>query len=237
MTLRIATYLTASLLLTSLATGCRDTDRPDEILGATADIVTFTGNAPGATFALQQIDDSPIYTLSASDPLIADGVEPGSRVYLEYVPLNGQAYSSTPITIERVAPITQDVLRSPDPDSDINVHDSDGIYLHSLWRTGAWVNIYCTLPYDKRPRHFLLLLDPATADREIPDLYLYHRTETPVNSFERNYYASFDISSLWSREQIKGVCVHVPNTNIPTIDTFTLLKKDAEISRTTYPKL
>ncbi len=226
MKLRAVLYL-VSVILAAVGTGCRDTDGPEQILGAAADIVTFAGNNPGATFALQQVDDSPVYTLTASDPIVADGIEPGSRVYLEYVPLNGCAYSSTGITIERIAPINQDVLRAPDADSGIDLRDSDGIYQYPLGRTGKWINVYCALPYDTPPRHFMLLLDQSTADSDMPELYLYHRTESAVNSFERNYYASFDIGVLWARENIKGVVVHVPNTNLPDLSTFTLLKQTA----------
>lgn len=213
------------IVLATLLPACHDDDNgPDSITGEVADIATFKGNnATGAIFEMQRINDSPLITLQAQAPVSVQGLVAGDRVFLSYIPADGRAYASGIIAVQQVDRINQDVLREADL-QEISGWDRDGVYIYSLWRTGRWVNIECRLPYDPAPRRFSLVLDKATSGQPVPDLYLVHRMGTQVESFGRDYYASFDISALWERPTVEGVRIHVANTNLTDLKTITLTK-------------
>ncbi len=205
-------------------TACRDDDGPDTANLVVSDLATFVGNnVTGAVFTVRQVDDLPEATLQSPSALDTAKVAPGSRVFISYRPANGLAYSTTDITLRQVALITSSAVVTAPIDS-LPGWDADGVYLLSIWRTGHWLNVYARLAYDEQPRTYALVADEATLGDPVPQLYLAHTLASEVNTFDRRYYASFDISEVWQRSDIEGVDVHVANTNLTSSTLFEFRK-------------
>lgn len=209
------------LALPLLMTGCRDDDGPDAVTPAVTNIVTFTGNnAVGATFSYIEIDDSPELMLQATMALDTATAKPGDRLLARYIPAPG---GSGEIGLRGVSRINggQVVI---EPIVNYPGWDRDGVYLFSAWRTGTYINIHAMLPYDEAPRQFMLVADRMTTASVVPQVYLVHRLKEEVNSHLRSYYASFDISKVWTRPSCQGIDLHVANTNLTDLKVIKFRK-------------
>lgn len=190
------------------------------------DIVTYQGfsDATGlSTFTFRQVDDSPEITLT-STMRPSDEIESGTRMMIRYIPENGEAYTSGKIRLLSAARINQGPVATEWKD-EFNEWDRDKVFLYSTWRSGTYLNFHVRLTYDTEPRHFQLAADPATLDSEWPDIYLVHVLANPTDYHDRVYYASFDIAEIWNKASVKGVRLHVANSNLPQQE-FTFAKNN-----------
>lgn len=214
-----AAIVSASLLLAA----CVNADTVDGPVDMVShDIVTFAGNDPGAHFLLYAPGADEPSLLRADIAVDTAQVPPGSRVMLAYTAPDAD---SGTIGVRGVAPINSEILRGAPgvPEG----WDADSVWLVSVWRAGQYVDMRLRLPYTAEPRTFALVLDSATLGSGAPRLYLAHRLPVDVEAdatFSRSYYASFDISSVWSRPDVTEVTVSVANANIPSKNSFTFEK-------------
>lgn len=215
--------LTAGLLLTILVGACDAGGGVDgEVLMAYTDIATFRGNtAPGggAEFGVRKEGDSPEATLYASRRIGDEGLEAGTRMLIRYTTPSNEPYTSGEIELRGAARITQTPveLETDLPEG----WNTTPVYLVTAWRTGEYVNLHLRLPYSAEPRVFGLMADPTTLASAWPDVYLVHIMEGDAGAtYERRYYASFDLSPVWDRPGVEGIRLHVNNSNLDT-DTFT----------------
>lgn len=187
------------------------------------DIVTYEGAqsaGSGSVFTFRQVDDSPLVTLT-SDRALKE-VDKGTRMVIRYVPESGKPYVSGNINLISAARINQGPAEKEWKD-EYSKWDRDKVFLYSAWRTGSYVNFYLRLTYSTEPRVFALVLDPATAESEIPEFYLVHIMSEPTDYHDRAYFASFDIGEIWARDGVSAVKIHVANTNLDK-DIFTFRK-------------
>lgn len=216
---RVLTLILLTLPL--LMAGCRDEGGPDEVTPSVTNIVTFTGNNDeGATFSYIEIDDSPELALQASVALDTALARTGDRLLARYVPL---AEGGGDIALRGVSRINGGAV-SIEPIADYPGWNRDGVYLFSAWRTGIYINIHAMLPYDETPRQFKLVADRLTVTSSVPRVYLVHQLKEEVNSHLRVYYASFDISAVWSRPSCTGIDLHVANTNLTDLKVIQFRK-------------
>ena len=103
--------------------------------------------------------------------------------------------------------------------------DADPVELWSIWRGGPRIFMRLSLPYSTEPRKFSLVLDPATEHEAVPTLLLWHERATDTPTFDRRYYAAFDIAPLWEDAAVKGVRVRVANSLNPSQCEFTFMKQ------------
>lgn len=210
--------LIMSIAVLAALAGCRDNDGPFASSARLTDIAEVV-DAPegGSRFAVMQGEDSEPAILYAPDYSLNDTDFPvGSRLLLiyHYPDPATPAYSSGNITVDAVAKINNDLLRV-DPIADHPEWDSSPVYLYAVWRSGNFINVHSRLTYSTSSRQFMLMVDKPTVDDDFPDLYLVHDIHDAPDSFTRQNYASFDISSLWKRKSCKGVRVNIASTNIP----------------------
>lgn len=213
-------------LLVLLLSACVNDDTVDgEVVPLFTDIVTFEGNIDGhAHFNFNKVDDTPEINLVATAPLGGDAAE-GTRMLLLYQPDAGQgAYESGPVVMRGVRAINNGVVSVADKD-EIEGWNTDPVFVYSIWRSGKYVNIHCRLPFSETPRYFGLVATESTVDNDIVDIYLAHRLTEPVITYDRVYYASFDISEVWNRPTCKGVRLHVANSNLSK-NIFEFLKSN-----------
>jgi len=208
----------ASLLLSALMTitlgscGEDGVDGPVEM--TCTDLVTYTGTTGGhATFTFQKMDDSPEITLTSLNPIGTDGIDPGTRMLVSYIPQDNKPYVSGPVTVLGGRVVTQSAITTTWHDS-FNDWAKDDVYVYSLWRTGRYINVHVRLTYSTEPRIFCLAADPATLDTPRPDVYLVHVIDGDADNHDRAYYASFDIAEVWSRPEVEGIRLHVANSNL-----------------------
>lgn len=210
---------TASALTAGVTSSCGDEGIDGRVEMALTDIVTFEGNTNGnnATFTLVKVDDTPAITLTADRPVIIDSDDdkdaPPVRMLISYIPADGMPYSGGPVRLLSASRITQAPVATEWKD-EYDSWNAYPVYVYSMWRSGSWINLHMRITYSDEPRIFCLATDPATISSETPDLYLVHVLENPVNNHDRSYYASFDISSVWDLPHVKGVNVHVANSNL-----------------------
>lgn len=211
--------LSAVLLLTA---SCGD-DGPSSGTPVLQDIAEFMSqDGSAALFAIYR-EDAPDVLLTAPGARIDENrVKPGESLLITYITESGQPYRSGEITLRSYYAINNSEVVAGDI-ADYPQWDRDRVWVTSMWRAGGKINMRCRLPYDTTPRRFMMLLDAATASAAVPDLYVVHELAAPVESFDRNYYAAFDMGELWSSPSCLGVTVHVANSNL-TQESFTFMK-------------
>lgn len=190
-----------------------------------ADIATFQGNINGrAQFTIRQVNDLPEATLIAQAPLNYNPEDDptGKRMFIRYTPESKKPYVSGPMTLLSAATVNQSATKIENI-SDYPDWGRDKVYLYTVWRTGKYLNFNVSLTYDSEPRVFCIVADKSTLSNDYPDLYLVHIMKEPTDYHDRRYYASFDISEIWDRENILGVNLHVCNSNLNK-DIFTFDK-------------
>lgn len=216
----------ASLLLSAFMTltlgSCGEDGVDGDVEMTCTDLVTYTGTTGGhATFTFQKMDDSPEINLTAQNSIGTDGIDPGTRLLISYIPQDNRPYVSAPVTLLGGRVVTQSAITTTWHDS-FNDWDKDDVYVYSLWRTGRYINVHVRLTYSTEPRIFCLAADPSTLSTPWPDVYLVHVIDGDVDNHDRAYYASFDIAEVWSRPDVEGLRLHVANSNLnKQIFTFT----------------
>lgn len=214
MTLRLITRLFITLIATALLAACDAEQGVDGSVSMTlTDIVTFEGNSGSqATYTYRVADDSPLITLTASAPLTTAGISKGDRVVLNYVPQSGAPRTSGPIRVLSAWRITQGSVK--EWHADFDPWNQDSVYIYSAWRSGTYINLHVRLTYSAEPRIYALALVPGTGSTAWPELRLVHRLATAADSFQRDYFSSFSIAALWDRPGVKGVKLHVADSNL-----------------------
>ncbi len=212
----------AALVAVALASCSGDdgVDGPVEI--SLWDIVTYEGpdGSSGSRFTFRQVNDSPLITLTSTATL--SDLDEGTRLAIRYIPSSGNAYESGPVRLLQASKITQSEV-AMEWNDDFDNWGRDKVYVYSLWRSGNYINAHVKLTYTSEPRIFRLAADPATIESDWPVVYLVHILPGEIDNHDRTYLASFDISPLWLRPDVKGVILKVANSNLNK-DIFTFAK-------------
>lgn len=212
--LRRLNHLMTSVLLSLIFAACGDDGVDGPVDMTCTDIVTFEGNdGSDAVFTFQKVDDTPLITLTARTTIDEEEIPVGKRLLIYYNPPENQAYKSGEITLLGAKRITQSTVAT-EWSKDFADWDRDRVYLYSTWRSGNYLNVHVRLTYSTEPRIFCLAADPQTLDSEWPDVYLIHKLASETDSHDRAYYASFDLTPVWERQGVKGIRLHVANSNL-----------------------
>ncbi len=179
-----------------------------------SDIVTIASTAEeqGTVFKFRRYDDSPEITLT--DPrLTLKKDSEGLRVLLRYYSESGQPYTSGTIKTRAVSAINNDttIIR---PVERYN-WDATPIYLHSVWRTGEYINMHLRVEYSETPRYFNLLVDSLSLEDAVAQLYLVHDKGSAPDNYLMEIYASFNIDNVWSQPTCEGIDIHINDSNLP----------------------
>lgn len=195
---------------------CLNHDTYDgEVSRVLSDLVTYEGTlgADSMKFSLQQRDDSPLVRLTCRGQFQDTTLKVGDRLLINYVPENGLPYTSGPVSLVGAYPINggeglvQNMAKYP-------LWDRDRVFLYSIWRTGSYINLHTRITYTgKIPRIIRMVVDSATVDSAIPQVYFVHQLDTIRDYHDRDNYSSWDMLKVWERSHVRGLDVHVANTN------------------------
>lgn len=213
---KILTLIVTSLLFLGVISGCSSkTDNAETFISY--DIVKLEAQgASGTSFVLYRPNsDDPIVYTDSRKVINTSLVPVGNRLMLGYIPA-GAPYQSGPITAQGYSVINNDTLRVYAPEVfDNDDWRRDGIYIYSIWRTGPYLNVHGKVAFTDVAILRLGMVETDLEDNTpVPTLYLLYRMNNPVDNFEREFYASFDMSNLWENEWCEGIEVNVENTNL-----------------------
>lgn len=88
---------------------------------------------------------------------------------------------------------------------------SEQIYIKSLMRCGKYLDLYCLASYKNSTMK--VVCDASTLDSDIPVLYLIYNVDNTDIVSETDYFASFNISSIISRPNVKKIKLVTSNNN------------------------
>jgi hypothetical protein len=215
-----AAIATLSAMLT--LNGCKDdTDNPTEKV-TIYNIVELTSKTSASTvFSLWTPNATEPITLTSSSAINTGDTAVGECVYLAYTTQTGKADVSDNITVSAYGTIMNDKLKQATLDK-IAGWDTDAVNLLSLWRAGNNVCMRMKLTYDATARVFALVVDESTLTEAYPTAYLYNKRQTDNDNFERQYYAAFNLSALWTHPNVEGLKIIVNNSNMPQLNEFTI---------------
>ena len=207
------TSLLGTLLITLAATSCSDQPEPSDTITAYDIVCLESVTSTVTTFTLTKPNGSELIRYHAAGRFDTTYVKPSQRLMLAYIPALGTPYRSGNIKPIGYSLIHNDSLRH----GYITNHrdwDKDPVYMLSAWMSQDYLNLRARLPYDTHPRVLGLLVDSLTLDTPYPDCYLIHTLDGDVNSFDRNYYMSFDVSSLRHLDNCRGFNLIINNSNM-----------------------
>lgn len=218
----IPTFLIAPLLM--LACSCSDDDfGPAAQLCET--IVSFAGNSGDkALFEYQAIDDSPVVTLTVAGNLKGD-VRPGTRLLIRYrLPSTANPAESAEVELLGLRHILTDtVTTAPLPD---RTEQLTPIYLLTIQRSGQWIDLGTRMP-QTRKRSLRITTSGATDAGGIADLWLDAEIDDTDPTYNSPTQGSVWIGPVWERSDVRGVRIHVNNSNNIYRKEFTFLKKES----------
>ncbi len=190
------------------ATSCNSKNSGPQIEDDTLfDIATLVAtNDNGTTVTLRKDGDSPLATLTFANVKIdTDKVAVGQRFWIAYRTATGIPYQSGPAQLIAYMAIYNSTIIEGTKESTQSWATMQQDVL-SMWRTGNWINVQalCTYSAD-RPNKYDLVVDKTTLGNDYPEAYLLYEANTAPGANTQQFFASFNISSVWSLQNVKGL--------------------------------
>lgn len=221
-------YCLIALVLSLAVYSCNEKDTfEDEFISY--DIVVLSEIAKnGTTFVMYLPDNNNeiVYHDARGAVIDTNLVAVGERMLLAYIPFT-EPYVTGNITAKGYSPIINGELTFNESASIASTPwDENGIYIYSIWRMGNFINVHGRATYSDAETSLSLVADKADIDSETdtPQLYLTYYMEEPKPNFERDFYASFDVSQVWGSAWCNALTVNVANTNLTNKTQFTFTK-------------
>lgn len=171
----------------------------------------------GCTFTTQEGPNTPEVTFTSPVELQNDRYPVGNRYIIGYLNESNERFQSGPITLVMVMDIANGKIESATPEAIKNITE-DPLNPTMITRTGKWLNVEAIAPIQISPTQFGLYVDRDTEDNEIPDVYIGFVTDN-TGSPTRQFYGSFSLEPLWSKESCRGIRLHIKLNGKPeTID-------------------
>lgn len=218
-------HFLVSLLACVVCVACADNSGPYQEEFVAYDIVRFDGQSKskGAdfTFYMPNSDTPVCYNDPRGEIIDTLRVAPGNRLLLGYIP-EKEPYVDGTIHATGYSVIRNDTL-CVNQANDLDAGKLEqGIYVYSMWRTGTYLNVHGKVTFSEDSTSISLAVNGSNLSAgSVPRLYLDYFMENPRPNFEREFYASFDVSLL-NPDDYPGFCVEVNNTNLKQ-NSFTFM--------------
>lgn len=211
-----------------LLVSCRDDSGPYADSFVSYDIVQLHSqtSSAGSRFLYYRPDsDAPVEYIESRAVIDTAKIPVGSRLLLGYV-ADSEPHVSGNITATGYSSVfnSAPVFLPTDTIAGLKARQ-EGVFLYSIWRSGPFINLHGKATYADDGAVMVLCADTASLSSPMPvlNLDLIYYQLTPKTNFERDFYASFDISGLWESESLTGLVVTLDNTNLQT-NTFSFTK-------------
>ena len=192
------------------------------------DIVTLESNSDaGCIFSLQQSADSPLLTLISTQQLDPKSFTVGTRVVMQYIPANGQPYTSGNIRVlAATTALGEGKLAEISTAAENGNWASAKVDARTIWRTGKYLNFQFQAESSGDPRNCPLVFDKSTLDSEYPTAhFIFNGTQGGMTQ-TYVFYASFNISDVWNLSGIKGIKVlYKDKVSVANDDTQVVIVK------------
>lgn len=212
-------FLMLAAVIALFATTACNSDTPSGSTGiippnSLYDFATLaSSSSSGSTFTLNKANNSETVTYTSTVQIdTTKGIKVGDRLIIVYTMSDGlKAYESGPINLYGYIMMNN---------SSQNVEELEGNWVSSpliadvITRTGTYLNFQLQLfaRNNLTQGNLSLVVDPATIDSAVPNLYLVYDNQN-VGDNKYTAYASFDISSIWLKSTCKGINVTYQTDN------------------------
>lgn len=166
------------------------------------------------TFAVALPGNPEVAHLRTNKILNSEAVKEGDCCLIRYTSPAGP-YKSADIDLLGCYAISYNLVAATDDPESTPEYSDTPVYLLSAWSFCNRVVMRMQLPYPANNRRLMLLLDPATADDDIPSLRLVqHIPGTTDNSYMGNYTVAFSLDEINAKKSWKGVKITLNNSNL-----------------------
>lgn len=177
--------------------------------------------ADASVFSFRKENDSPLVEMTfpiAKSSL--NGYDEGKRYIIAYTSDSGDAYASGMGVLYAIGYVYNSAITE-------GTAQSTGAWatmqqnIMSLWRSGEWINIQAECTYNtERPKTYSLVVDETTLDMDYPEVHLIYEPDETGNANTKMFYATFDISDVWMRPNVKGITLYAVGNSGPKTYTF-----------------
>lgn len=201
------TLVVMAMLLATVACS-KDEERSDAYTHSLYELVTYVGTDEKTGNAQYELvgRDLTGSTMLQGNIAPAKDLKPQQRVMLRFNYADDAAGAAwRQVKVYGATSVHTDSLRSPS----IFWFEMHPVKMHSLWRTGDFINLHCQVEYTDKPRTLMMLIDIDTRDQDTVQLYLNHDLRNETAYFWRECYASFNVGNVWKRTQCKTIRIHI----------------------------
>jgi len=213
--------MTAALLTTSC-----NSDEPTPVTETFDSFVTYDGATELSknwtyTFTTREENDSPLVTFTWSSPSdMTKNLTKGNRYLITYTNASKQRYASGSITLVQILEIFTSKVTEKSI-AQINEMQKSPVSIQLTERSGQWINIIGTAPYNSLPATFALFVDEATINSSIPEVYVgFVSDSSSSTASDKTIYGSFDIAPVWNLKTCKGIRLHYKTATDEGSKTF-----------------
>lgn len=184
----------------------------------------------GSKLSLQEIDDSPVITLTTNQQFDPKVFKQGKRLVLVYSSESNEQYVSGPIEVYSAAM----TLGEGDPAKTKTAQElkelaSEKITMTSVWRTGKYLN-FAFKGISAGDPVCDLYVDEATVGTATPEFHIYYKQTTGAGTAEHDFFGSYDISTWWNPSTTESIKVFYVDSDFGGEAVKTIVKKPAEIT-------
>jgi len=174
------------------------------------DIVTLkSSDQQGSVMTFNKENDSPLVTLTCSQAFSKEQI--GKRIVILYQPLGGIAHAESGDVNVIQAGMVFGSGAEPLP-AVVDTLDnwfSDDISYMQAYRAGHYLNLAMQMSSNPqaKPKKFECYVDETTLDNAYPELHIVFKSNAGFDQQALNFYGSYNISSIWSRNNVEGIKV------------------------------
>lgn len=212
----------------ALMSACRNDSGPYAETFVNYDIVQLAEQSEetGAKFLLYRPEgNEPVIYTEKRAVIDTNRVKIGNRLLLGYISEN-ELYVSGEISATGYSPIFNSKLKYLATDSIQKLKNNQtGVFLYSIWRAGPFLNLHGKTTYTDEKALMVMCADSLDLASPNPVLSvdIIYYMDDPKENFQRDFYASFDLSEFWENPESQGLTVTLDNTNLK-INTFSFSK-------------
>ena len=228
---RVHSHIIASIcatILLSLLACNNDKDIDPSYTDYLYDIVTYMGvDSHGMEiYQLESRNAEPTVTLLAAGKNVPNDSYVGRRVLLRYNYATKFSASDTvrQIMAYSVHSIISDSLRYTLNPIAYYLHDNSPMRLHSVWKTGNYINMHGQLEYTGRSRHFYMIIDSVTWHDDTVHCYMVHNVFGDTTRHWREFYGSFYVGTVWRNNPQRVLRLHTTDLLHPADSIHDFIK-------------